>query len=144
MSCLVHYIKSKLEPEEDGVVNTLAVVFPIRCPECPKSTWEQGIQDDIAARLLDEKTMVFWVQKVQQRFNPNRNLIQTSSIIRNFSILYLAHFVLIPGAPHLSNSTTMKMNHKHVVQRAKPLSVFPVRLYGTMVGDIIYISLPMH
>ncbi|KAI0766296.1 hypothetical protein BC629DRAFT_1596451 [Irpex lacteus] len=62
-ACLVQYIKSKVDPSNDGSGNVDTVVFPIRCPECPITTWESGITDDIATRVLSEKAMVTWHQQ---------------------------------------------------------------------------------
>lgn len=62
ISCLTGYINSKLDPEGNGSVGSQnAVVFPIRCPECPVAEWPEGIPDEIAQRVLSEKSMVLWV-----------------------------------------------------------------------------------
>lgn len=62
ISCLSSYIKSKLDPDGDGQGRPAAsVVFPIRCPECPLADWIEGITDDVAEKIMDEKFMVLWV-----------------------------------------------------------------------------------
>ncbi|KAI6158108.1 hypothetical protein BKA82DRAFT_996490 [Pisolithus tinctorius] len=74
--CLAHYIMSKLAPEGNynGVLET--VVFPIKCPECHQGTWEEGISDEVAERILSEKDMVLWhTQKLfdsmEKQYCPN-------------------------------------------------------------------------
>ncbi|KAI0084695.1 hypothetical protein BDY19DRAFT_969625 [Irpex rosettiformis] len=59
-ACLTQYIRSKVDPSNDGSGNIDTIVFPIRCPGCPITTWKVGITDDIAARVLSEKAMVTW------------------------------------------------------------------------------------
>lgn len=60
--CLAQYIRSKIAPDGDysGIID--ATVFPIKCPECPEDTWPEGISDDIAQRILNEKDMLLWVR----------------------------------------------------------------------------------
>ncbi|KAL4245496.1 hypothetical protein ABKN59_009402 [Abortiporus biennis] len=60
LDCISHYIKSKLDPEGDGTGNNNAVVFPIKCPECDLQQWGEGIGDDVAKRVLDEKEITLW------------------------------------------------------------------------------------
>ncbi|THH30196.1 hypothetical protein EUX98_g3975 [Antrodiella citrinella] len=62
LDCLTTYIKTKLDPNDDGSGNTNSVVFPIPCPECTLEQWEDGITDEIATRLLTEKVMTLWAQ----------------------------------------------------------------------------------
>ncbi|KAG6861298.1 hypothetical protein C0995_001852 [Termitomyces sp. Mi166 len=54
ISCLTSYIQSKLDPDGLGVGKSSATVFPIRCPECPMIVWPEGIDDDVAQRVLGE------------------------------------------------------------------------------------------
>ena len=61
ISCLAEYIKGKLDPSGTGDLNTNTLVFPIRCPGCPITLWEIGIQDDLAERVLDADSMSVWV-----------------------------------------------------------------------------------
>lgn len=61
ISCLNSYINSKLDPDGSGASNPNAVVFPIRCPECPVNDWPQGIPNEVAERVLTEKGMTLWV-----------------------------------------------------------------------------------
>jgi hypothetical protein len=58
---LTSYIQNKLDPEGIGAGKSGAIIFPIRCPECPLSVWVDGIQDDVAERILGEDGMVQWV-----------------------------------------------------------------------------------
>ncbi len=60
-ACLVQYIQTKIDPANDGSGSVDAVVFPIRCPECPIDVWEVGVTDDVAERVLSEKGMLLWV-----------------------------------------------------------------------------------
>ncbi|KAI0073639.1 hypothetical protein K474DRAFT_1720258 [Panus rudis PR-1116 ss-1] len=60
IDCLSSYIRSKLDPEGDGNGTLNAVVFPIRCPECPLADWTEGIPDEVASRVLSEKVMAIW------------------------------------------------------------------------------------
>ncbi|KAM5533573.1 hypothetical protein V8D89_012789 [Ganoderma adspersum] len=60
ISCLDSYINSKLDPDGSGASNPNAVVFPIRCPECPVNDWPQGIPNEVAERVLTEKGMTLW------------------------------------------------------------------------------------
>jgi hypothetical protein len=50
-----------MDPEGIGAGKSGAVIFPIQCPECPLSDWVDGIQDDVAERILGEGGMVQWV-----------------------------------------------------------------------------------
>ena len=61
IACLNTYITPKLDPEGTGVGNMTAVIFPIRCPECPAADWPQGLPDTVAERVLSEKGMILWV-----------------------------------------------------------------------------------
>lgn len=63
-SCLVKYIKGKLNLSGTGDVNTHALVFPICCPGCPITQWETVIQDDVAEKVLDRETMSNWVSNL--------------------------------------------------------------------------------
>ncbi|TCD68696.1 hypothetical protein EIP91_009980 [Steccherinum ochraceum] len=56
-----NYIKTKLDPNDDGSGSPNATVFPIACPECPTEKWIAGISDDVASRVLSEKMMTLWV-----------------------------------------------------------------------------------
>ncbi|KAI0659334.1 hypothetical protein C8Q70DRAFT_987272 [Cubamyces menziesii] len=60
ISCLNGYIGSKLDPEGTGAPSQNSVIFPIRCPECPVAVWPEGIPDEVAERVLSEKTMILW------------------------------------------------------------------------------------
>ncbi|KAF9819392.1 hypothetical protein IEO21_02135 [Rhodonia placenta] len=60
MGCLGDYIRSKLDPDGDETTSMNRVVFPIRCPECPLIEWANGIPDEVATRILPEKTMGLW------------------------------------------------------------------------------------
>lgn len=62
VACFGAYIQSKLDPNGDGTGNRETVVFPIRCPGCPASEWPGGIPDELAERVLSEKSMVLWVR----------------------------------------------------------------------------------
>ncbi|KAI0766295.1 hypothetical protein BC629DRAFT_1596450 [Irpex lacteus] len=62
-ACLVQYIQTKIHPANDGSGSVDAVVFPIRCPECPIDVWEVGVTDDVAERVLSEKGMLLWHQQ---------------------------------------------------------------------------------
>jgi len=61
LSCVSEYIKRKLDPSGTDETNTNITVFPIPCPECPITIWESGIQDDVAERVFDAKSMSAWV-----------------------------------------------------------------------------------
>jgi len=61
ISCLSEYIKGKLDPSGTGDMNTHTLVFPIRCPECPITQWETGIEDAVAEKVLDRESMSVWV-----------------------------------------------------------------------------------
>jgi hypothetical protein len=56
-----------LDPEGSGIGKAGAAVFPIRCPECPLNTWVDGIQDDVAERILDRQGMVQWVSTLAEK-----------------------------------------------------------------------------
>jgi len=56
-----------MDPEGIGAGKAAAVIFPIRCPECPLSEWADGIEDDVAKRILDENGMVQWVSTYLSR-----------------------------------------------------------------------------
>ncbi|KAI8986715.1 hypothetical protein BD414DRAFT_486849 [Trametes punicea] len=60
ISCLNSYIHSKLDPDGMRSMGHDAVVFPIRCPECPITQWPEGITDAVAEKVLSEKGMVLW------------------------------------------------------------------------------------
>ena len=60
-ACLGQYVKSKIDPSCDGTGSPDAIVFPLRCPECPIEIWEEGISESVAARVLSEEDMVTWV-----------------------------------------------------------------------------------
>ena len=68
VSCLVKYIKGKLDPSGTGDVNTHTTVFPIRCPGCPDTLWETVIEDDVAEKVLDGRSMSVWVHPAFERF----------------------------------------------------------------------------
>ena len=61
ISCLNSYINSKLDPDGTGLGNPNAVVFPIRCPECPVNEWPEGLSDEVAEKVLTDKGMTLWV-----------------------------------------------------------------------------------
>jgi hypothetical protein len=61
LSCLTSYIHVKLDPKRDGGGVMENIVFPITCPECPAGTWKDGIEDEVAQRILGDKGMVLWV-----------------------------------------------------------------------------------
>ena len=63
IACLSQYIVSKLDPNGTGRAPEEQIVFPIRCPECPSDEWVNGIQDDIAERILTEDKITLWVSK---------------------------------------------------------------------------------
>lgn len=74
--CLVQYIRSKIAPDGDysGIIDV--TVFPIKCPECPEDTWPEGISDDIAQRILNEKDMLLWhsqklLDSIERHYCPN-------------------------------------------------------------------------
>ncbi|KAH7926264.1 hypothetical protein BV22DRAFT_1009547 [Leucogyrophana mollusca] len=76
LSCLASYIQTKLDPEGEGGGNPEVRVFPIKCPECPPTQWEDGISDDIAQRVLSEKNMVLWhrqrlLDSIERHYCPN-------------------------------------------------------------------------
>ncbi|KDQ60169.1 hypothetical protein JAAARDRAFT_597882 [Jaapia argillacea MUCL 33604] len=60
LECLASYIRTKIDPQGDGTGSSQAIVFPIRCPECPVNQWPGGIQDDVAVRILEGKGMLLW------------------------------------------------------------------------------------
>lgn len=62
VGCLSQYIMSKLDPNGTGCAPDDQVVFPIGCPECSSLHWMNGIQDDIAERILSKDNMVLWVR----------------------------------------------------------------------------------
>ena len=66
ISCLVEYIKGKLDSNGTGDVSTHTLVFPIRCPGCPH--WETGIQDYIAEKVLDGESMSVWVYPTPKKY----------------------------------------------------------------------------
>lgn len=68
ISCLTEYIKQKLDPTGTGEIDTSTTVFPIRCPECPITQWEAGIQDNIAEKVLDAESMNVWVCPISEHF----------------------------------------------------------------------------
>lgn len=61
LECIASYINSKLDPDGNGNANPNTVVFPIKCPECDLNEWSDGIPDDLAVRVLDERLMGIWV-----------------------------------------------------------------------------------
>jgi IBR domain, a half RING-finger domain len=63
VSCLSQYITSKLDPLGTGRAPEEQIVFPIRCPECPPDEWADGIQDDVAERILTKDRITLWVSK---------------------------------------------------------------------------------
>jgi len=67
MPCLAEYIKGKLDPSGTGDMSTHTLVFPIRCPGCPITHWEIGIQDDVAVKVLDGESMSIWVCPIPRR-----------------------------------------------------------------------------
>lgn len=68
ISCLAEYIRGKLDPNGTGDMNTNTLVFPIRCPGCPITDWETGIQDDVAEKVLDGESMFVWVHPTSKQF----------------------------------------------------------------------------
>ncbi|KIM74131.1 hypothetical protein PILCRDRAFT_828552 [Piloderma croceum F 1598] len=60
ISCLSSYIHHKIEPDGESQ-DTMA--FPIRCPECPVTEWVDGIPDDVAQKILDEKSLLIWYHR---------------------------------------------------------------------------------
>ncbi|KAG6816774.1 hypothetical protein H0H87_003037 [Tephrocybe sp. NHM501043] len=72
ISCLTSYIESKLDPDGRGVGKSIATVFPIRCPECPLVAWPEGIDDDVARRVLGDHGMTEWVSRRSRRFGPGQ------------------------------------------------------------------------
>ncbi|KAF9788557.1 hypothetical protein BJ322DRAFT_1049631 [Thelephora terrestris] len=60
ISCLSEYINGKLDPSGTGSMNTNTLVFPIRCPGCPVTLSETGIEDEVAMKILDEDSMSIW------------------------------------------------------------------------------------
>jgi len=56
------YIRSKLDPEGNGGGCMDTIVFPIVCPECPIDQWTDGIPEEVAMKIFDEKGMVLWVK----------------------------------------------------------------------------------
>ncbi|KAF7323970.1 RBR-type E3 ubiquitin transferase [Mycena kentingensis (nom. inval.)] len=59
VDCLTSYIDTKLTPDgKAGVAGIM--VFPIRCPECPKNVFVDGISDEVAARVIGPEKMVHW------------------------------------------------------------------------------------
>jgi len=67
ISCLAEYIRGKLDPSGTGDMNTNTLVFPIRCPGCPITDWETGIQDDVAEKVLDGGSMFIWVHPTSKQ-----------------------------------------------------------------------------
>ncbi|KAF9652364.1 hypothetical protein BDM02DRAFT_3089237 [Thelephora ganbajun] len=63
ISCLAEYIRGKLDPSGTGDMSTHTIVFPIRCPGCPITHWETGIQDDVAVKVLDGESMSVWYHR---------------------------------------------------------------------------------
>ncbi|KAF5383165.1 hypothetical protein D9615_004990 [Tricholomella constricta] len=76
ISCMTSYIQNKLDPDGTGAGKSSAVVFPIRCPECPLGEWPGGIEDEIAQRVLEKGGMVDWhhqrlLDTIPRLFCPN-------------------------------------------------------------------------
>lgn len=67
LDCVTNYIKSKLDPQGNGQGKADGGVFPIRCSECPRTDWVDGIQDTTARKILDNNYMDLWVS--QQYFS---------------------------------------------------------------------------
>lgn len=61
IDCLASYIGHKLESDGGSGKTTDTTVFPIRCPECSIDEWEEGIQAEVAQKVLTEDTMLLWV-----------------------------------------------------------------------------------
>ncbi|KIM80225.1 hypothetical protein PILCRDRAFT_822749 [Piloderma croceum F 1598] len=77
VGCLSQYITSKLDPLGTGRAPEEQIVFPIRCPECPLNEWADGIQDDVAERILTKDRIALWYDQKQldshpRYFCPNR------------------------------------------------------------------------
>ncbi|KIM87743.1 hypothetical protein PILCRDRAFT_259554 [Piloderma croceum F 1598] len=80
VGCLSHYIISKLDPDETGGAPEERIVFPIRCPECPLDQWTEGVQDDIAKRILTKDGIALWLLDSRARYYcPNR---QCSALVQ--------------------------------------------------------------
>ncbi|KAI0084696.1 hypothetical protein BDY19DRAFT_1060100 [Irpex rosettiformis] len=75
-ACLVRYIKSKVDPFDDGSCNPDSIVFPIKCPGCPFANWEKGIGDDVAVRVLSEEDMVIWALPPDERSPEDQQALQ--------------------------------------------------------------------
>ncbi|KAA1473977.1 hypothetical protein DENSPDRAFT_840520 [Dentipellis sp. KUC8613] len=60
ISCMQSYIRSRLDPNDDGSASADAIVFPIPCPECRLADWPNGIQDPVAERVLEDKMIDLW------------------------------------------------------------------------------------
>lgn len=61
VGCLSQYIVSKLDPDGIGGAPAEQIISPIRCPECPLGQWGDGVQDDVAERVLTRDSIVLWV-----------------------------------------------------------------------------------
>ena len=59
ISCLSSYIHHKIESDDESQDK---MAFPIRCPECPVAEWVDGIPDEVAQKILDEKSLLIWVR----------------------------------------------------------------------------------
>ncbi|KAF8067842.1 hypothetical protein FPV67DRAFT_1626064 [Lyophyllum atratum] len=76
ISCFTSYIQNKLDPDGRGLGKSSAIVFPIRCPECILGEWPNGIEDEVAKRVLGEDGMVQWhhqklLDSIPRLFCPN-------------------------------------------------------------------------
>ncbi|KAI0066084.1 hypothetical protein BV25DRAFT_1868368 [Artomyces pyxidatus] len=60
ISCLSKYVTSKLDPQGNGEGSVDIVVFPVLCPECSAHDWPDGLQDDVATKILGEKALTLW------------------------------------------------------------------------------------
>lgn len=81
ISCLTSYIQNKLDPDGRGAGKSSSIVFPIRCPECPPNEWPEGMQDDVAVKVLGEDGMVEWVSILYYlKYLKHENHVLTSII----------------------------------------------------------------
>ncbi|KAG6812203.1 hypothetical protein H0H92_003939 [Tricholoma furcatifolium] len=80
ISCLTTYIQTKLDPDGRGVGKSSAPVFPIRCPECPLVAWPEGIDDDVAQRVLGERGMDEWALPADERSPEDRAVLDLAKV----------------------------------------------------------------
>lgn len=142
ISCLAEYIKGKLDPSGTGDMSTHIIVFPIRCPGCPIAHWEDGVQDDVAVKVLDAESMSVWVHPIPSDLRPWLLMPFEHSIIESYSTRCPDNTARTQSVQcwfrSMKTTTILGPN----VRLVSSGSVYPARRCGTTVSYTKIISPP--